>query len=893
MDIKKYLKETTIGKHEGGYQNRKSDSGNKVDGKQIGTKYGISAPVLKEHLGRTPSVDEMKNLDEETALNIYENKYWKKPKIDKLPEHIQKSVLDWGINSGPDKAIKKLQKLVGASPDGIIGPETIEKSKNADVNAYADMRIKYYEDIVKKDPSKKEWLEGWKKRANSFRTEPQQDTQGAEMADMNDDDFEIVQNTPQMSQQEDFNEADYEVVQEDLPKEPGMLESAGRGFAQGVSFGFADEALAATEAGNTIIKAKLASYFDNEMRQDNVPAATFAQARAKAENDQRKAFEEAARVNPVSYLAGDIAGTLASTAATMGLGSYFAGGRALGFAGKSFLGSMNGFANGLGRSEEDTIEGMATDAAMGAAMGVAGEVAGAGIGKLATPIVNKLKGISSGSFIKFLGAKYDTVETNLQKVGKETVDWAERMVNTKVPVKTGRQILGANGQMIDEVVEESLIMPNMSRKDMLKRVNAEADRQGAAMSNLLQEVDESIGFSQSGSYLKNELYENFVAPLKESSVPEQRAVASKLERYIEDLTEDVIEHTKSIDPKTGNAFYNKKTTSREFNLKQLHEVKSFLQKQSRKYRGKAASSIEEEVFKQKDMIGSRIGEIIDEAIGYGSQLDESPFMQKYTAARTAYGDLRETSAALFRSINEDSGKQWFQKIFNDRLAGYATVGGALGATAGIPYGPGLLAVGALKGIANSKVVNGTLAKSASTLAKAIETNPDALSGIASRLVSASMLSSNDFMDTFLEATSEISFIDSPLKRDPMEVVRRAPAVLQLVKGIDNTKGDQLEMAINKRDMESINKLMSEVASGIPSGYIEEGVGFGGKAYTETDTVAVQNYLSSIKNTRKRMQLTTEFNKNGIVPIEMMQPEQEPANIFIHEKAKKNFRDKKY
>ena len=42
-------------KEEGGYQDMPSDTGNYVDGVLVGTNYGISAPVLKSYLGRTPS----------------------------------------------------------------------------------------------------------------------------------------------------------------------------------------------------------------------------------------------------------------------------------------------------------------------------------------------------------------------------------------------------------------------------------------------------------------------------------------------------------------------------------------------------------------------------------------------------------------------------------------------------------------------------------------------------------------------------------------------------------------------------------------------------------------------------------------------------------------------
>lgn len=711
---------------------------------------------------------------------------------------------------------------------------------------------------------------------------PMQDTQGAEMAnqiEQPEEEFELV-DSPKEEEFELVSEPDFYAGTE----EPSMMESFARGAATGASFGKAEELIAGTEAGTTVLKAKLQSYFDTMMKQDDMPATSLSEAYDKALNEQNEAFKEAARANPVSYLAGDIAGSFASTVATMGLGSWIKGGQALNAGSKAFLHSMNGFAHGVGRSEEDTISGVLGEGAQGAALGLAGEIFAASKGvQTASKVTDNLGKVRAGAFVKYLGAKFDTVEDNLSKVGKDAISFAERMVNKTIKIK------GPAG----EIIEQPLILSNMSRKDMLKRINMEADVQGSLMGDILAEADSALDITFSGSHLKNELMEDFILPMKNSNIPEHKAVAARLERYVEDMTEHVVEKTKSIDPKTGNFFYNSKTAPAEFRLKDLHEIKSFLQKQARKYRGRSADSVEEMVYQQKDAMGTRLGEIIEESIGFGGDISGKPFLEKYNIARTAYGDLAETSKILQNTIQQDSGKQFFQKIFNDRLASYATVAGGVAATAGVPYGSTILAAGALKGIANSKVVNGVLAKSANTLAQAIEANPEKLSSIASKLVTASTLSANDFVDTFMEASAEATFLTTPLARDPMEVIRRSSSVLSLVKGFDRNIAKNLEKAINMTDLDSINNIMAEVAAKVPAGYIEEGVGFGGKAYTESDIAAVTTYLQNIKNTRKRMMLTTDFNKNGLVPGEMLAPKEEPSNLIIHNKAKKDFRKKDY
>lgn len=169
--MRKYIKNTIIGKHEKGYQAMPEDKGNYVEGDLVGTKYGISAPTLQKHLGKKPTADDMKNLNLETAIDILENKYYKKPGIDKLPESIRKNVLDMSINAGPDRAIKLLQKQIGAKQDGIIGPETINKSSKINTNSYVDTRKQYYESLAKRRPKNQKFLKGWLRRAESFRQE--------------------------------------------------------------------------------------------------------------------------------------------------------------------------------------------------------------------------------------------------------------------------------------------------------------------------------------------------------------------------------------------------------------------------------------------------------------------------------------------------------------------------------------------------------------------------------------------------------------------------------------------------------------------------------------------------------------------------------------------------
>ncbi len=74
------------------------------------------------------------------------------------------------INAGSN-SIKILQRLAGVKQDGVIGPQTIKAVQEAGITPeqYADARIEYYKKVVKKNPEKKKYLDGWINRANKYR----------------------------------------------------------------------------------------------------------------------------------------------------------------------------------------------------------------------------------------------------------------------------------------------------------------------------------------------------------------------------------------------------------------------------------------------------------------------------------------------------------------------------------------------------------------------------------------------------------------------------------------------------------------------------------------------------------------------------------------------------
>jgi lysozyme family protein len=149
-------------KYEGGYVNHPQDPGGP-------TNLGITQATLSRWLRRRASVADVKALTREKVKPIYKQNFWDVIKGDDLPGGVDFATYDFAVNSGPSRAARYLQSVVGVEQDGQIGPETL-----AAVDRYSA------EDVVKKLVAKrrgflmglKTWRtfgKGWDRRVVSVQ----------------------------------------------------------------------------------------------------------------------------------------------------------------------------------------------------------------------------------------------------------------------------------------------------------------------------------------------------------------------------------------------------------------------------------------------------------------------------------------------------------------------------------------------------------------------------------------------------------------------------------------------------------------------------------------------------------------------------------------------------
>lgn len=161
-------------RHEGGYVDHPHDRGGP-------TNFGITQNTLSEWRGQRVSREEVRVLTEDEAREIYVDKYFTAPKIDRLPGAIQQLVFDCSINHGPVRAAKFVQRVINEAgvaylaEDGICGPRTQDAAAAAFAqmgdylqNAIVEERKRFYRAIVRNDPSQNVFLRGWMSRADSF-----------------------------------------------------------------------------------------------------------------------------------------------------------------------------------------------------------------------------------------------------------------------------------------------------------------------------------------------------------------------------------------------------------------------------------------------------------------------------------------------------------------------------------------------------------------------------------------------------------------------------------------------------------------------------------------------------------------------------------------------------
>lgn len=160
---------------EGGFVNDPVDKGGATNmGVTIGTWRSVGYD--KDGDGDI-DVDDLHLLDKEDVIErVLRPHYWNRWRADEiLNQSIANILVDWVWASGTH-GIKRPQRILGVTPDGIVGPKTL-----AAVNSIDPMelhfrikndRIKFIDEICQRDPSQERFRKGWMNRINALVYQP-------------------------------------------------------------------------------------------------------------------------------------------------------------------------------------------------------------------------------------------------------------------------------------------------------------------------------------------------------------------------------------------------------------------------------------------------------------------------------------------------------------------------------------------------------------------------------------------------------------------------------------------------------------------------------------------------------------------------------------------------
>ncbi|MEQ8406036.1 MAG: glycosyl hydrolase 108 family protein [Oceanicaulis sp.] len=132
-------------KWEGGFVNHPDDPGG-------ATNLGITRNTLSGWRGRPVSVEEVRDLTYEEAKAIYRTLYWDVCRCGEMEWPAALMVFDASVNHGVRQAARFLQRAVGVTADGIIGPITLGAVQAVDAKTVAEAvaarRMAFYGELA-------------------------------------------------------------------------------------------------------------------------------------------------------------------------------------------------------------------------------------------------------------------------------------------------------------------------------------------------------------------------------------------------------------------------------------------------------------------------------------------------------------------------------------------------------------------------------------------------------------------------------------------------------------------------------------------------------------------------------------------------------------------------
>tara|TARA_R110000772_G_scaffold31767_6_gene78120 strand:- start:522 stop:1133 length:612 start_codon:yes stop_codon:yes gene_type:complete len=158
--------------HEGGFVDHPSDPGG-------ATNKGITIATFRRFVKPTGNVADLKALTTAQAVVVYKRQYWDAVMADMLPFGLDFAMADYAVNSGPRQAVRDLQRVLGVTDDGQIGPQTIAAARAMDTKSAIRQLCARRLALMRGLRGGKLWAtfgKGWQRRVDRVVLDALQDT---------------------------------------------------------------------------------------------------------------------------------------------------------------------------------------------------------------------------------------------------------------------------------------------------------------------------------------------------------------------------------------------------------------------------------------------------------------------------------------------------------------------------------------------------------------------------------------------------------------------------------------------------------------------------------------------------------------------------------------------
>lgn len=160
-------------KHEGGFVNHPKDPGGATNrGVTIGTLKRLG--IDKDGDGDSDVVD-LRLLTADDAAKVFKRFYGDAVQADLLPRGLDYAMTDFAVHAGPPRAAQHLQRILGVTADGHIGPKTLAAVAKRDpedlIRALHASRLRFLRGLAT-------WAtfgKGWQRRVDEVLKEALED----------------------------------------------------------------------------------------------------------------------------------------------------------------------------------------------------------------------------------------------------------------------------------------------------------------------------------------------------------------------------------------------------------------------------------------------------------------------------------------------------------------------------------------------------------------------------------------------------------------------------------------------------------------------------------------------------------------------------------------------